>query len=88
MSIHHDVPKVSEDGGIPVNLFVWIRNAVVRISPPVFTIAVLVDVVTKVDDIVDRVLSHRISVRIKKSKRFSQDMVSVSSANLISEDLR
>lgn len=60
---------------IRVDIVSWQRNAVVRISPTVLAIRVFIDIITKVDDVVDRVLSHGVSIGIEEPKGFSQAML-------------
>ena len=38
------------------DLVVWLGNTVDRVAPPVISILVLIDVVTKMDNVIDRVL--------------------------------
>jgi hypothetical protein len=60
--------EVSSVGGKPPsvvvkseNFVVWLRNAVDRVTPPVVSIFVLIDVITKMNNIVNRVLATRLA---------------------------
>jgi len=50
------------------NFTVWQRDTAVDISPAVFAIGVLVDVIAQVDDIVDGVFTHAVSVGIEEAE--------------------
>ena len=51
-----------------INLLVGLRNSTERVAPSVVAVLILVNVVAKVDHVVDRVLAHRVAVGIEETK--------------------
>jgi len=49
-------------------LVIWLRNTADRVSPAIITILVLIDIIAKMNNVVNGVFSCRISVRIEESK--------------------
>jgi hypothetical protein len=63
--------SVGKRGILRQNLPIRLRDTIKRISPSILAILVLINVVSKMHHIIDRVLAHGIPVRIEEAKSYT-----------------
>jgi hypothetical protein len=51
-----------------MNLVAWLGNAAIGVTPAVVAIGVLVDIVAKMDHVVDRILPHGVTVSVEETE--------------------
>lgn len=49
---------------------IWLRNSVNAVTPSIIPIFILIQVVTQVENIVNRILSHWVTVCIKETEGY------------------